>query len=46
LHCIDGATVLTEQEAIDRLPDTLHPDNAGYALMAERLAPQLAAALP
>jgi hypothetical protein len=46
LHCIDGTTVLTAKEAIDRLPDTLHPDNAGYALMAERLAPQLAAALP
>ncbi|ALV46585.1 hypothetical protein MB46_14865 [Arthrobacter alpinus] len=45
LHLIDGATVLTEQEALDRLPDTLHPDTAGYAIMAERLAPQLAAAL-
>jgi len=45
LHCIDGASVLTAQEAIDRLPDTLHPDNAGYALMAKRLAPKLAAAL-
>lgn len=45
LHLIDGAAVLTEQEALDRLPDTLHPDTAGYAIMAERLAPQLAAAL-
>ena len=46
LHLIDGAAVLTEQEASDRLPDTLHPDTAGYALMAERLAPQLVAVLP
>ncbi|WP_269939956.1 GDSL-type esterase/lipase family protein [Arthrobacter sp. HY1533] len=45
LHLIDGATVLTEQEALDRLPDTLHPDTAGYAIMAERLSPLLAAAL-
>lgn len=45
LHLIDGSTVLTEQEARDRLPDTLHPDTAGYAIMAERLAPQLAALL-
>ncbi|POH74005.1 GDSL-type esterase/lipase family protein [Arthrobacter glacialis] len=45
LHLIDGATVLTEQEAMNRLPDTLHPDTAGYAIMAKRLAPQLAAAL-
>lgn len=46
LHVIDGATVLTAQEAAERMPDTLHPDTAGYALMAERLAPQLAAFLP
>lgn len=45
LHLIDGATVLTEQEALDRLPDTLHPDTAGYAIMANRLSPLLAAAL-
>ena len=45
LHLIDGATILSEQEALDRLPDTLHPDTAGYAIMAERLAPQLAALL-
>ncbi|WP_425865019.1 GDSL-type esterase/lipase family protein [Arthrobacter sp. TWP1-1] len=45
LHLIDGSTVLTEQEALDRLPDTLHPDTAGYAIMAQRLAPRLAAAL-
>ncbi|MDD0859430.1 SGNH/GDSL hydrolase family protein [Arthrobacter alpinus] len=46
LHVIDGATVLTAQEAAERMPDTLHPDTAGYALMAERLAPKLAAFLP
>ena len=46
LHVIDGATVLTAQEAADRLPDTLHPDTAGYALMAQRLAPKLAAFIP
>lgn len=46
LHLIDGAAVLSEQEAHDRLPDTLHPDTAGYALMAERLSPRLAAHLP
>ncbi|MCQ9162692.1 GDSL-type esterase/lipase family protein [Arthrobacter sp. STN4] len=45
LHCIDGASVLTAQEAFERLPDTLHPDTAGYAIMAARLAPRLAAAL-
>lgn len=45
IHLIDGAAVLTAQEALERLPDTLHPDTAGYAIMADRLAPQLAAAL-
>lgn len=45
LHLIDGSTVLTEQEARDRLPDTLHPDTADYAIMAERLSPQLSALL-
>ncbi|WP_449374029.1 GDSL-type esterase/lipase family protein [Arthrobacter psychrolactophilus] len=45
LHLVDGATVLTEQEALERMPDTLHPDTAGYALMAQRLSPALAAAL-
>ncbi len=45
LHVIDGASVLTEQEAFDRLPDTLHPDTEGYGLMADRLAPQLASFL-
>lgn len=45
LHLIDGAAVLSAQEAQDRLPDTLHPDTAGYAIMAERLAPQLATLL-
>ena len=45
LHVIDGAALLTAQEAVDRMPDTLHPDTAGYALMAERLAPRLAAVL-
>lgn len=46
LHVVDGAAVLTAREAAERMPDTLHPDTAGYALMAERLAPQLAAFLP
>lgn len=45
IHLIDGAAVFTAQEALERLPDTLHPDTAGYALMAARLAPQLAAIL-
>lgn len=45
LQVVDGAAVLTGQEALERLPDTLHPDTAGYALMAQRLAPQLLAAL-
>lgn len=45
LHLVDGSTVLTAQEALDRLPDTLHPDTEGYALMAQRLSPALAAAL-
>lgn len=45
LHVIDGIAVLTALEALERMPDTLHPDTAGYALMAERLAPRLAAAL-
>lgn len=45
LHLVDGAAVLTAQEALERLPDTLHPDTAGYAIMAERLAPVLAGIL-
>lgn len=45
LHLIDGAGILTEREALERLPDTLHPDTAGYAIMADRLAPALAGIL-
>jgi len=45
LHLIDGTTVLTPQEVLDRMPDTLHPDNAGYAIMAGRLGPVLAAVM-
>jgi lysophospholipase L1-like esterase len=44
LHCVDGAAIFTPGEAARRMPDTLHPDNEGYRLMAERLGPQLAAA--
>lgn len=43
IHCIDGGALLAEPEALTLLPDTLHPNNAGYRLMAERLGPQLAA---
>ena len=46
LHVIDGAALFTEQEAAERMPDTLHPDTAGYALMAQRLSPALADLLP
>ncbi|WP_218713763.1 GDSL-type esterase/lipase family protein [Arthrobacter sp. BF1] len=46
LHLVDGATVLTAQEAAERMPDTLHPDTEGYAIMAQRLSPKLAAFLP
>jgi lysophospholipase L1-like esterase len=42
-HCLDGAAVFTPEEAGERMPDTLHPDNEGYRLMAARLGPQLAA---
>ncbi|RAN79520.1 hypothetical protein B5P43_13520 [Bacillus sp. SRB_336] len=45
IHLIDGAAMLTAREAFERLPDTLHPDTGGYALMADRLGPQLASAL-
>ena len=45
VHLIDGATVFTSGEALKRLSDTLPPDAAGYAIMAERPAPQLAALL-
>ena len=44
IHLVDGRAVLTEAEALAHMPDTLHPDNAGYRLMAERLGPRLAAA--
>ncbi|GAA3277522.1 hypothetical protein AAU01_24960 [Paenarthrobacter aurescens] len=43
LHLIDGASVFTPEEASALMPDTLHPDNEGYRLMAERLGPALAA---
>lgn len=42
LHLIDGRTILTPAEAQARMPDTLHPDNTGYRLMADRLGPLLA----
>ncbi|WP_427016992.1 GDSL-type esterase/lipase family protein [Pseudarthrobacter sp. P1] len=45
IRCVDGAAVFSPDEAEARMPDTLHPDNAGYAMMAARLGPQLAAAL-
>ncbi|WP_081709844.1 GDSL-type esterase/lipase family protein [Arthrobacter sp. 35W] len=45
IHCVDGAAVFSPDEAEARMPDTLHPDNAGYAMMAGRLGPQLAAVL-
>jgi lysophospholipase L1-like esterase len=46
LHLIDGAAVFSPAEAEARMPDTLHPDNAGYALMASRLGPALSALAP
>lgn len=46
LHLVDGRAVLTAQESLDRMPDTLHPDTEGYAIMAERLAPVLKTYLP
>ena len=43
IHCLDGAAVFTPDEAAELMPDTLHPDNAGYRLMAARLGPLLSA---
>jgi lysophospholipase L1-like esterase len=43
LHCIHGRDVLSPEEAQANMPDTLHPDNAGYRLMAQRLGPRLSA---
>jgi len=43
IHLIDGAGVFTPEEAEAMMPDTLHPNNDGYRLMAQRLAPGLAA---
>jgi lysophospholipase L1-like esterase len=45
LHLIDGAAIFSEQEALERMPDTLHPDTAGYSIMAGKLAPALASIL-
>lgn len=42
-HRLDGAAVFTPGEAAEPMPDTLHPDNTGYRLMAAPLGPQLAA---
>ena len=42
-HLLDGERVFTPAEAAALMPDTLHPNNAGYRLMADRLGPQLAA---
>ncbi|WP_159707326.1 GDSL-type esterase/lipase family protein [Arthrobacter sp. 18067] len=43
IHLVDGGGVFTPAEAADLMPDTLHPNNDGYRLMAARLGPQLAA---
>ena len=43
VHLLDGASVFTPEEAVALMPDTLHPNNEGYRLMAERLGPRLAA---
>jgi len=43
LHLVDGPSVLGPDDA-HLLPDGLHPNADGYRLMAERLAPRLAAA--
>ncbi|WP_405475393.1 SGNH/GDSL hydrolase family protein [Paenarthrobacter ilicis] len=40
---IDGETILTAREAADLMPDTLHPNNHGYRLMADRIGPRLEA---
>ena len=42
-YLLDGEGVFTPAEAAALMPDTLHPNNAGYRLMADRLGPQLAA---
>jgi hypothetical protein len=41
LHLIDGLSTMSADDA-ELLGDGLHPTGEGYALMAERLAPQLA----
>ncbi|MGY4544056.1 lysophospholipase L1-like esterase [Arthrobacter sp. UYNi723] len=43
IHCLDGAAVFTPGEAAELIPDTLHPGNTGYRLMAARLGPLLSA---
>ncbi|TVR54654.1 MAG: hypothetical protein EA426_16750 [Spirochaetaceae bacterium] len=42
LYLIDGRTVIGEKDA-HVMPDGLHPDDAGYALMAERFADRVRA---
>lgn len=44
VHLIDGLDVLAMDEA-HLMPDGLHPDGEGYALMAQRLAPALGSLL-
>lgn len=44
LHLVDGLDILGPSET-RYLPDGLHPDGPGYALMASRIAPRLARVL-
>ncbi|SEJ25392.1 Lysophospholipase L1 [Arthrobacter sp. yr096] len=43
IQLVDGGGVFTPPESAALMPDTLHPNNDGYRLMAARLGPQLAA---
>lgn len=43
IQFLDGESVFSPAESATLMPDTLHPDTAGYRLMATRLGPQLAA---
>ena len=45
LHLVNGHEIFGADD-LAMLPDGLHPDGDGYALMAERLAPKLSAIAP
>ncbi|MCG5220345.1 SGNH/GDSL hydrolase family protein [Streptosporangium soli] len=46
LHLVSGPSVFGPDDVHLLLPDSLHPNADGYRLMAERLAPRLAALVP